>query len=489
MKPFRINARIALTRMLFGASLLVSLPSLSFAANDPDLKALRDEIAQMRQSYEQRINALESRLAQAEAKAGDAQTRASDAQTVAQQAAAQQAPAAPTQSNAFNPEVSMILQGSYNNLRQDPNGYQITGFVPTLGDVGPGTRGFSLGESELTISANVDPDWRAVAIASLAPAGGVDMENAYFQSIGLGNGLSFKGGRFFSGIGYMNEQHAHAWDFADAPLAYKAFLGNQLADDGVQLKWLAPTDMFLEFGAEAGRGRTFPGADNNKNGVSQGVVFAHLGDDVGVSNAWRVGLSFLGSSPNNRSFTEVDSNGAALSNGSGSDLTNSFSGRSKLWVADGIWKWAPDGNSTVTNFKLQGEYFRRREDGSLASNAAAVGCGGACADGYNSDQSGWYLQGVYQFMPHWRFGLRHDELSYGTVNIGLINNGVLTAADFPVLSAHDPKRNTAMLDYSPSEFTRFRLQWAHDNSGIGATDNQIFLQYIFSLGTHGAHQF
>ena len=470
MKSFRINA----VATLFGAS-LIALPSLSSAAVDPDLKALRDEIAQMKQSYEQHINALESRLAQAEAKVGDAQATA----TKAQQAVAQQAAtAAPTQSNSFNPEVSMVLQGSYNNLKQNPNAYQIAGFIPTLGGVGPGTRGFSLGESELTISANVDPDWRAVAVASLKPEGGVDMENAFFQSIGLGNGLSLKGGRFFSGVGYMNEQHAHAWDFADAPLPYKAFLGNQLGDDGVQLKWLAPTDMFLEFGAEAGRGRSFPGADNNKNGVSQGVLFAHLGDDVGVSNAWRVGLSLLGSSPENRTYQDVDS--AATS------VHNSFSGKSRLLVADGIWKWSPDGNSTVTNFKLQGEYFRRREDGSLATDSLL--CGG-CVGNYDSTQNGWYLQGVYQFMPYWRVGLRRDELNYGTVNIGLVNSGALSATDFPLLAAHDPKRNSAMLDYSPSEFTRFRLQWAHDNSGLGATDNQIFLQYIFSLGTHGAHQF
>ena len=470
MKSFRINA----VATLFGAS-LIALPSLSSAAVDPDLKALRDEIAQMKQSYEQRINALESRLAQAEAKVGDAQATATNAQqAVAQQAAT----AAPTQSNSFNPEVSMVLQGSYNNLKQNPNAYQIAGFIPTLGGVGPGTRGFSLGESELTISANVDPDWRAVAVASLKPEGGVDMENAFFQSIGLGNGLSFKGGRFFSGVGYLNEQHAHAWDFADAPLPYKAFLGNQLGDDGVQLKWLAPTDMFLEFGAEAGRGRSFPGADNNKNGVSQGVLFAHLGDDVGVSNAWRVGLSLLGSSPENRTYQDVDSTATSVH--------NSFSGKSRLLVADGIWKWSPDGNSTVTNFKLQGEYFRRREDGSLATDSLL--CGG-CVGNYDSTQNGWYLQGVYQFMPYWRVGLRRDELNYGTVNIGLVNSGALSATNFPLLAAHDPTRNTAMLDYSPSEFTRFRLQWAHDNSGLGATDNQIFLQYIFSLGTHGAHQF
>ncbi len=461
--------------VLAACGVLASLPA---QAADNDLKSLREEIAQMRQAYEQRINALEARLAKAE---NTVATTAADVQTVAQQAVTQQPAAAPTQSNSFNPEMSMILQGSYNNLKQDPNAYQITGFVPTLGEVSPGARGFSLGESELVLSANIDPNWRGTAILALAPEGGVAMENAYFESLGLGNGFSFKGGRFFSGIGYMNEQHSHAWDFADAPLAYKAFLGNQLGEDGVQVRWLAPTDLFLEFGAEAGRGRTFPGANNNKNGVSQGAVFAHLGGDVDISNAWRVGLSWLGSSPKGRGFDEVDSAGATVS--------NRFSGKSRTWVADGIWKWSPNGNSTVHNFKLQGEYFKRREDGILASNSAAGACANDCAAGYNSDQSGWYVQGVYQFMPHWRAGLRHDALNSGTMNIGLVNSGMLSFADFPQLAAHDPKRNTAMLDYSPSEFTRFRLQWARDDSGIGATDNQLFLQYIFSLGAHGAHAF
>ncbi len=83
----------------------------------------------------------------------------------------------------------------------------------------------------------------------------------------LRNGLVPKFGRFFSGIGYLNEQHQHAWDFYDAPLAYQAFLGGQYATDGAQVKWLAPTDQFLEFGAEIGNGDSFPGSARNRNGV------------------------------------------------------------------------------------------------------------------------------------------------------------------------------------------------------------------------------
>ena len=46
-----------------------------------------------------------------------------------------------------------------------------------------------------------------------------------------------------------------------------------------------------------------------------------------------------------------------------------------------------------------------------------------------------------------------------------------------------------MADYSWSEFSRLRLQYAHDKSMQGITDNQVTLQYIMSLGAHGAHKF
>jgi len=46
-----------------------------------------------------------------------------------------------------------------------------------------------------------------------------------------------------------------------------------------------------------------------------------------------------------------------------------------------------------------------------------------------------------------------------------------------------------MVDWSPSEFSRFRLQLASDHSNPAVTDRQIYLQYIMSLGAHGAHSF
>jgi len=95
---------------------------------------------------------------------------------------------------------------------------------------------------------------------------------------------------------------------------------------------------------------------------------------------------------------------------------------------------------------------------------------------------------VWQFYPRWRVGYRYDALRYGTLNNGVLAAGP-TAADMPLLANHSPSRNTLMLDFSATEFSRFRLQLAADKSRSGAADNQIMLQYIHSLGAHGAHKF
>jgi hypothetical protein len=373
------------------------------------------------------------------------------------------APARGTGTSAFNPDISIILQGTAARSSQNPDDFQITGFAPSGGEVGPVRRSFSLGESELFITSNIDPYFRGQLVASFTPEDTLEVEEAFFQTLALGRGFTLKGGRFLSSIGYQNQIHQHAWDFQDAPLPYKAFLGGRLNDDGVQLKWIAPTDLLVELGTELGGGRSFPASGTNRNSVNMWSAFGHVGGDVGDSTAWRAGLSYLRSSPRERAF-EDNANMFA------------FSGRSAMWIADFIAKWAPAGNASVTNLKLQGEYFRRTEDGDLNFN-------GTSGD-YTSRQSGWYAQTVYQFMPRWRVGYRYDRLSHGNVSTPL------TAVQAPLLlTEHNPSRNTLMADWSATEFSRIRLQLAADKSRAGVTDNQILLQYIFSLGAHGAHTF
>jgi hypothetical protein len=457
---------------------------LAARAQDTELSKIRDEIRQMKEAYEKRIEALEKRLQENEAKTGRAAESAAQAGNAAAQAAVQ-ASSRPQAESALNPGISAILNGVYTNLKQDPNTFRINGFVPTMGAVGPGKRGLSLGESELGFSANIDHNFRGSLIASIAPdSNRIGVEEATIQTIGLSNGFAIKAGRFFSAAGYQNQIHAHNWDFTDAPLASKVFLGNRLSEDGIQIKWVAPTTgLYWDVGLEVGQGKSFPAGPEggrNKNGIGSGNLFTHIGGDIGSSLAWQGGVSYLHTSPQDRTYGDFDSTGTGV--------TNSFTGRTRLWVLDGVLKWAPNQNPTVTNFKLQGEYFRRSENGNLTYDTQAASLGSQTG-GYASRQSGWYLQGVHQFMPMWRVGYRYDRLNAGRTNIGLVDSGALSAADFPILGAYNPKRNTVMVDWSLSEFSRLRLQLARDYSRMGFTDNQIFLQYIVSMGAHGAHKF
>ncbi len=509
--PNGLPARIARPRLL-SLSLLLALSAGTTAAHatgktsatktdQAALREMRQQLDDMRAQYEARLKALEGKLAQMQqerqAQQGQAAQQASasaatapatngtaEASLATTQAAAPTAPAEPmaasnntqASANGFNPAVSVILSGTYASLSKDPSTWKLSGFVPSGDEIGPGSRGFSLGESELGLSANIDPWFYGALTLSVAPDDKISAEEAFVQTTALPDGLKIKAGRFYSGLGYLNEQHAHTWDFVDAPLAYQAFLGGQYKQEGLQAKWLLPTDRFIELGAELGNGHSFPGNDRNRNSAGSVALFAHTGGDIGDSHSWRAGASWLRTQASNRTWDDTNS--------ADQNVSNAFTGQSRIWALDGVWKWAPHGNGTRTNFKLQGEYFRRTETGQLTYAYADPDNLGLTAntDAYRSAQSGWYLQGIYQFMPAWRVGLRHDRLDSG--NVDYASN----AANF-IATNYKPQRDSVMLDWSPSEFSRVRLQLNNDRSREGVNDRQLFLQYQMSLGAHGAHSY
>ncbi len=428
-------------------------PLSTHAASDEDLRNLGEQIKQLQDHQQQRILQLERHLQQ---------NLAAPPQNVQ-----------PTVSvAAFNPTISLVLGGTYGNLKQDPV-IPATGFAMSAN---PGhEQGFNLGESELVIEANIDPQFRGVGRFAVDPAGGLGAEEVNVQTSALGEGLTLKMGRFLSGLGYLNEKHAHTWDFVDQPLVYAALWDNQLGEDGVQIKWLAPAAMFIEIGGEIGHGRSFPGTDRVKNGSGAGVLFAHMGDDIGLEHNWLAGVSLH----QTRRVNAISDAVPDLLNTAGG-VSNSFTGDSRTAGLDFIWKYAPNGNARETHFKFLGEYFRRKESGLLTYNTATANI----TDSYAVTQSGWYVQSIYQFVRRWRAGLRYDRLDSGTAQVGALNVGNVTSN-----YGYSPARKTLMLDYSPSEFSRLRLQLAQDNSRQGLPDQQLFVQYIMSIGAHGAHQY
>ena len=494
----------ALRGAALGLPICVGMFAAPPASADDDLVGLKREMEQMRQQYddqlkriqqqyetrlqqmEKRVEAAEKQAARASAKAVTAQQTAASAQLQAASAkqsveTAQQTPAAAPEAvappapapegaaasaAAFNPAIGAVINGTAMAANHNPDNWRVPG-VPLGSDAKPPPRGLGLGESEINLQANADQVVFANLTLAFERDNTVGVEEGFIQPTALPYGFTVKAGRFFSGIGYLNEQHSHVWDFVDQPLPYMAFLNTQYDDEGAQVRWLAPTNMFLEFGGELLRGDAFPaGGTNNQNaGLGAWSAFVHAGDDIGDSASYSVGLSQLWTAAKNR--TSTDATGG----------TDSFSGTDHTYILDGVYKWAPNGNFAQTYVKLQSELFLRQEQGRF------VPAGGPSAGLHFSSgpQTGFYVQGVYQFIPQWRVGLRYDQVHapfLGSAFAGttLDNLGATS------------RRYSAMLDYSPSEFSRFRVQYNMDYARP-QSDNEFILQYIVSIGAHGAHQY
>jgi len=248
----------------------------------------------------------------------------------------------------------------------------------------------------------------------------------------------------------------------------------------VQLKWVAPTDLLSSSAPKSAAAAASRAATATKNGAGASNLFAHLGGDIGASTAWRLGLSYLSTTAQNRSYDDLDSTGM--------QVNNSFDGTSRLWVLDGVLKWAPNGNSLpeISScrriFPAPGEWQSRLRYGPRfrAARKAAVTM---------RRMSGWYAQGVYPV---------HAALcARVTATTGSISGNVKLVwwtaarslpADFPIYAAHNATRNTLMFDFSPSEFSACGSNsratsrgWVSPTSGVPAVHHEP--------GAHGAHKF
>ena len=116
-------------------ALAIASPPL-LAADNTQLQQLQQEIAAMRKDYEKQLNALEARLKQAEARlasqaapAGQlpaAQAVPSSAPTVAVDSSPPSAgapAAARATGKGFNPDIALVLAGSYASFSKDPTQY------------------------------------------------------------------------------------------------------------------------------------------------------------------------------------------------------------------------------------------------------------------------------------------------------------------------------------------------------------------------------
>ena len=389
----------------------------------------------------------------------------------------------PFRQTAFLPDISFIVDTSLVFRNKDDQLYkklEIPGLYHRHTHEGHAhgelneKRGFNLNYGELYLYAPVDPYFDLYATIPFSEEGS-EIEEAYAVTRGLPFGFQFKVGKFRSSFGRLNAQHPHVWDFANQPLVYKVFLGDDgLKEKGVQINWLAPTPFYLLFGAEVLQGeneQSFGTEGFEKGGISVGdarkpnlyVGFVKTSFDVGNLSVL-TGLSFA--------------TGKSRINHLDDKNPHAFAGKTKLYGFDLTARYSIDSYRYVS---FQGEYLYRDQKGTRydydnQGNLEALRY-------LSKKQGGFYAQLVWRFAPRWRAGIQYNLINKNDVKV----NGVKRE-----LSSHLPAYY-AMLEYNPTEFSRIRLQVGQNKAffygGQRKTVNEVILQFNFAIGAHGAHPF
>lgn len=404
----------------------------------------------------------------------------------------------PEEKRTFNqskyiPDISAVVDFSYvnNNVKDDKIGHlELPGIAHGLlgehkdGDVTHSTynakEGFNLNYAELILSSNADPFFSMDAVLHFSN-NGVEIEEAYFTTTALDHGLRARAGKLLSNFGYQNAQHHHYWDFGDMPLVYEAFLGTHGINElGAQLQWTAPTSFYLMAGLEVLQGENDQmfGNESYKDEEGEAIVEGTTAPSLYLGYV-KTSFDF--------DYTTVF---AGVSYAYGDSMINHsddhenphvFSGDSKLYGADLVVLHSFDSYSSI---KWQSEWLSRDMDGTQYNLDPTDIESVLTTPNIEKKQSGLYSQLVYTHNSNWKFGVRYDTIYQNDVK----SNGANTN------QPDDFDKYSAMVEYHPSEFTRFRLQYnrneaMYNEDGNKVDVNRLMLQANIAIGAHSAHSF
>jgi hypothetical protein len=410
-----------------------------------ELERLRKEFEAIRDSYGQRLAALEQKLATAGAPTSPPAGQPAAAQpTVAPPTpvtapAGGQPPEAQVPAGAAGaggPQGALPVYGNPSALSKifNPDIAVVGNFLGATGKnpINPAPV-FDMNEAEATFQAVVDPYARADFFFAIGSEG-IEIEEGFLTFPTLPGGLLAKVGKMKQQVGKANTFHAHNLPWIDRPLANVNLLGGEegLADAGISVSRLVMNPwIFLEATGEVYQGNS-------------GVFQSHERSDISWVTRLR-GYRDLGES------TNVDI-GASYARG-GNDVGPDFN--TGVFALDATFRYRPLKRAVYRRFLGRTELFwsrREQEDGTVPA-------------------FGMYASGEYQFARRWFSGVRYDR-SQRAFDASLRDTGAALT-----------------LTYWPSEFSQVRSQYRRINFAEGVKANEVFFQFIFSIGAHGAHGF
>ena len=381
----------------------------------------------------------------------------------------------------FNPDISIIADFAAAGTNVDDKTAQtltVPGFIDQSDRTGK-LRGINFNYLELAFNAAVDPYFDFFGVVTVAPSG-VDVEEAFVDTRQLPWGFQLRIGKFLSAFGRLNGMHQHVWDFYDQPLVYEAFMGTEgFKNPGLRVSWTAPVDFLLQFNFEVFQGVSDESQTFNAVGYSlttaNGTTLSSTAPFVPALYVGSVKSSF--DSGDNVFLVGASAMYGHSTQSYGSPTTTVFSAPGTvLYDAELTYKYLISSYRSIT---WQSEYLGRVSSGDRVQ----------ASDGFvhheSKKQGGFYTQVIWRFDDpgRWRAGERFDLLAQNSLTI----DGVGQSLDNML------QRYTTMLEFSPTEFSRFRLQYAYDRSRyldvVQKPIHEVLLQMNIAVGPHGAHSF
>jgi hypothetical protein len=403
-----------------------------------ELNRLRAEFDSIRDSYGARLAALEARLgpaAEAPVVAPAAGLDPVDPVAALPPVATPSVDVPPVSAGAGDPQGALPVYSGTTAASKvfNPDIAVVGNFLGAAGrnpiDPAPS---LEMHEAELTLQAVVDPFARADFFLAASPQG-FEIEEGFLTLTSLPGGLLAKVGKLKQQFGKANTLHPHALQWVDEPLVMKNLLGDDgLNDAGVSVSKLVLNPfLFLEATGEVYQGNSGPFQTHERNDVSWlGRLRGYR--DISEGTNLDLGVSFA----RGHNDVTVDST-------------------TRLFGIDATVRYRPLRRAIYRRFLGRTElmWSRRGEEGRDVS------------------AFGMYVAGDYQFARRWFGGLRYDR-SARAYDSALVDKGP-----------------SVVLTFWPSEFSQIRGQYRRTKYAEGVTSNEALFQFLFSIGTHGAHVF
>lgn len=428
-------------------AILWAMPALCQSSSSASAADQSDNAAMMQKmrDLEDRVIALEGQLRALKSQAAPAPATVPAAAAPAEAASAP-AQAAPQEAAAATPAytspqpVSLGGAGGSAAKALNPDISAIGDFISVAGHnpIQP-SPSLEMHESEIGVQAIIDPYARGDFFISFGEQG-VEVEEGYITLTALPENFVVKVGKMRSAFGKVNGMHNHVMPWVDRPLVTNNLVGGEdgIDDAGVSIQRIlpAPKGIFLEATGQLFRGDSGDSlhplfVSSNKSDVS---AVAHLRSykDITESTNLDLGVSY-----------------ARGHNDQGSNFLT------QLYGIDATLRWKPLRRSIYHSFIGRGEFiWSQRQQFPIEQKAF-----------------GFYTSGDYQLGRRWFVGGRFDRSS---------------RSEFANLT---DEGTAATLTYWPSEFSQVRGEYRFMHYAGNIDTHELLMQFMFSLGAHGAHPF